>query len=97
MPTLLESISEPMTPARLVTNLPAEFVTRATKIFYTFVGPQNSYFSSSIGNRLLLTELTIHDEKRPRARAVFEIVIREDMLDGEGALSNGCIAYLVDM
>ncbi|EDR00370.1 uncharacterized protein LACBIDRAFT_314361 [Laccaria bicolor S238N-H82] len=58
-------------------------------------------FGEEIQKRIKVTELSV-DEKREEAsrlegRVVAEIVVAEDMLNGNGTLHGGCIAWLIDM
>ncbi|KAF9562480.1 hypothetical protein CPC08DRAFT_706687 [Agrocybe pediades] len=58
-------------------------------------------FGKSIQERMVVTELSVlHKAEEPaklEGRAVLEIDVTEDMLNGGGNIHGGCSAYLIDM
>ena len=87
-------------------NVPKTVKTVVSHIlwFYAFERPTKNRFGDSVGLRTQTTEIDFVDQDRSDTsnnsrsmRMVCELNVTEDMVNYEGTLHSGCIAYLMDM
>ncbi|TFL03202.1 HotDog domain-containing protein [Pterulicium gracile] len=73
--------------------------------FYEFAGPPENRFGYSIGSRFITREVSfmpVQNQTRPpegprrNVRIVWELDVKEDMLNYMGTVHGGCISYLMD-
>ncbi|KAJ3501718.1 hypothetical protein NLJ89_g9215 [Agrocybe chaxingu] len=63
--------------------------------------PPVDYFGKAIEKRMVITEISILEKadepNKLEGRAVLEIVVEQDMVNGGGNIHGGCSAFLIDM
>ncbi|KAF8512770.1 HotDog domain-containing protein [Gautieria morchelliformis] len=77
-----------------------EFVVNILR-FLTSTVDDTKGFSGSIGARIKITEVSIHQKesftKKQEATVVCELEVNEEMVNGAGNMHGACSAYLIDL
>ncbi|PFH46565.1 hypothetical protein AMATHDRAFT_154507 [Amanita thiersii Skay4041] len=92
---------EPVDTSRIAGNAPDEVKQLIGNLMFIFSGHRKGLFSSSIVNRMVVTEVSIIEKSeeplKKEGRVVCELETKEDMLNGGGAIHGGCSAFLIDI